>query len=536
MYILGIHGGVRISQHNPSATLIRDNQILTVIEEERLNCVKISQGHLPERAIKHCLDSNGLKIQDIDLIVSTGETYQEWKDVLRSFIEFKFGFCPPIELVHHHVAHAYSAFAVSGFEECMVLTADAVGDKVSTLLGHAKDGKLEILKTFPGTNSLGYFYNVVTQLVGFKQPEDAYKVMGLASYGKPIVDMDPLLKIKPDGEFELSPAAFRSFPVAQSSEEKQYAEEIEKIYGKARNCYEKVSEFHENFAASAQKRLEEVVCELVRWLHQKTGLRKVALAGGVALNCVANQRVFELDCIDDVFIQPASDDGGLSLGAALKAACDRGFRFERLETVCYGSQYSNEQIEEILKQCKVPYERVSNVAKAAAKDLALNKILGWFQGRMEFGPRALGGRSILGDARDPDMKDKINILVKYREEFRPFAPAITEDAAAEYFVNCKSAPFMTLTFDVVESKKEVIPAVTHVDGTARVQTVNRKQNARYYDLLKEFEKITGVPVLINTSFNIKGQPIVENPYQALATFFATGMDSLYIGDFVVRKG
>jgi carbamoyltransferase len=290
-----------------------------------------------------------------------------------------------------------------------------------------------------------------------------------------------------------------------------------------------------DLAYSAQKTLERAVIDLVTWLHQETGSRNLCIAGGVGLNCVMNQRLLALPFVDKIYVQPASSDAGTAVGAALEIVAEKGFQPETMDHVYTGPSFSNEEIQRALESYKVPFRREEDVCRFAADRLSRGSIVAWFQGAMEFGPRALGNRSILADPRDPRMKDRINATIKFREDFRPFAPAVLEENVGEYFENGISSPFMTLTFDVREARRREIASITHVDGTARIQTVGARTNPRFHRLISEFGKLTGIPMVINTSFNVKGQPIVCTPRDAVSTFYMTGMDYLVLGDYVLAK-
>ncbi len=540
MNILGISGGVRPGNQDSAAAIIKDGGIVAAAEEERFNRIKHSPGLLPENAIRYCLNEAGLSIEDVDFVTFPGATYVGFTEILTEFFELRFKHAPKIRLIDHHFAHAVSAFCVSGFEEANVLTMDLSGDNKSTTLSYAKDGKFTSFKEFLKPNSLGLFYSAITEYLGFQYDTDEYKVMGLASYGKPTYDMSWFASSdSKNGDYQVDPKYIRegikpglSHPSRQL---KLGSEELWAKLGNPRRRDEPISDHHANVAASAQKQLEGVAIDLVTWLHNKTGSRNLCLAGGVALNCVMNQRLRALPFIDEIFVQPAAGDAGLSLGGALTVANENGERFPKLRSVFLGPSFADEQIRKELEVFKVPFERVDNITKETAKAIADGKIVGFFQGRMEFGPRALGARSILADPRDAKMKDKVNELVKFREEFRPFAPAILVEHVKEYFVDGATDPFMIITSDTVEGKKKIIPAVVHVDGTARTQTVDGENNPMFYKVIEEFYKITGVPVVLNTSFNIKGQPIVMNPQQAVSTFFGTGMDCLAIGNMFLSK-
>lgn len=537
MYILGINGGFRVGNRNATACLIRDNSIIAAAEEERFTRIKHAPGVMPINAVKYCLREAGISIRDIDYLVFAGSTYKNIKEKLSRFFNFKLGHCPKIILAEHHIAHAASAFFVSGFEDAGILTMDLSGDGVSTMMAHGKGNKIIKLREFLRPNSLGAFYNIITQYLGFERHEGDYKVMGLASYGKSDTDLSWLLKKTPSGYIFNEDAMVKVLPTESfpSFQEPLYTKKFLKRFPYPRLPNSKITRYHQNFAASAQKQLEDIICHLAKILYEMTGCRNICIAGGVGLNCVANAKLRSLSFIDNIFVQPASSDSGLAMGGALTVAVDNGFKFNGMEHAYYGPGYSNEDIEACLKDMKCSYKFSNNISSFVARKLSEGNIIGWVQGRMEYGPRALGARSILADPRSKNMKARINKIVKFREPFRPFAPSVLAEYAHEYFVDSVNSPFMTINFTVNKSVRRKIPAVVHVDGTSRIQTVTADTNPKYYNMIKEFYRITSTPLVLNTSFNVRGQPIVCSPYHAVSTFYATGLDYLAIGDFILQK-
>ena len=538
MVILGICGGIRSGHHDPAAVVYRDGKLVAAAEEERFLRIKHSEGRLPESAIRFCLSQAGLSIRDVDCVAYGYATVPGMDQRLKNYFNLKFGYCPEIRLIRHFMAHAASAFRVSGFADAMVLSADVSGDSVSTLLSFGRGSEIRVIKSVPRPNSLGIFYSLLTQILGFQRDNDEYKVMGLASYGKQEVDLSWLLQFG-GGEYRLNYEEYmvsvgpnQAFP---SKQEGIYSERLVERLGPPRMKDEPLTQRHMDLAFSAQKTLERAVIDLVTWLHEQTGSRNLCIAGGVGLNCVMNQRLLALPFVDRIYVQPAASDAGTAIGAALEVLAERGVQPEVMEHVYTGPAFSNEEIHKALESYKVGYRREEDVCRFAAEKLAEGCIVAWFQGAMEFGPRALGNRSILADPRDPAMKDRINATIKFREDFRPFAPAVLEEQGGEYFSDGVKSPFMTLTFDVRKEKQSQIASITHVDGTARIQTVGRETNPRFHRVISEFGKLTGVPMVINTSFNVKGQPIVCTPRDAVSTFFMTGMDHLVLGDYVLSK-
>jgi carbamoyltransferase len=538
MHILGISGGIRSGHHDPAAALYRDGTLVAAAEEERFLRIKHSEGRLPENAIRFCLRQAGIGIRDVTAAAYGYATVPGMQRRLQEYFRFKFGHAPEIRLVPHYLAHAGSAFRLSGFEDAMVLSADVSGDSVSTLLSHGKGAEIRILKEIRRPNSLGLFYSVLTQLLGFQRDNDEYKVMGLASYGKQEIDLSWLLTYG-NGEYRLNHEEYivpigptQPFP---SKQESIYTERLLERLGPPRLRDEPIAQRHMDLAFSAQRALERSVVDLVTWLHRETGSRNLCIAGGVGLNCVMNQRLLALPFVDRIFVQPAASDAGTAIGAAVETVAEHGIRPEPMEHVFLGPSFTDEEIAAALESYKIPFRREEDVCRFAAEQLASGAIVAWFQGAMEFGPRALGNRSILADPRDPKMKDRINATIKFREDFRPFAPAVLEERVSDFFVNGVSSPYMTLTFDVREEKRGQIASITHVDGTARIQTVSGRTNPRFHRLIREFESRTGIPMVINTSFNVKGQPIVTTPRDAVSTFYMTGMDHLILGNFVLSK-
>lgn len=538
MIVLGISGGVRQGAQDGAAALLVDGQLVAAIEEERLLGMKHAVGLLPEKAIKACLKTAGISLSDVNVVATHGEGYADYEEVLGRWFRMNFGHCPPVRRYNHHLAHCASAYYASGFEDAMLFSADLSGDLVSTMLAHGNNGAIDVLKTWARPNSLGIFYCLITQFLGFRRDSDEYKVMGLSSYGRPTVDLSWLLEFG-TGEYHLHDEYIRKVKPGQSNPSKQepmYEPSFLAKLGRPRLESEPMSDFYEDVAMSAQQRLEQTAIHLVTHLHEKTGSRSLCVAGGVGLNCVMNQRLLSLPFVDRLFVQPAASDAGVALGAAYLAARDGGDTLGPFSSAYLGVTFSESQIQGALDLLGVRYSREEHLAEFAVEQLAKGRIVGLFQGADEYGPRALGNRTILADPRDPAMKDLVNERIKFRETFRPFAPSILEEHAPAYLKGFKHpARYMTMTFDVMEEKKQDIAAVVHVDGTARAQTVSANQSPFYYELIRTFNEATGIPAVMNTSFNVKGQPIVHNPVQAVATFFGSGMDYLLLPPFVLSK-
>ncbi len=536
-YILGLSGGFRANPHDTAAVLLRDGQIVGMIEEERLRRVKHARGVMPRYAIARLLSDNNLTIGDIDVLAY----YSAPPDVeprIRRFMQFHFGSCPTIRLYDHHLCHAASAFLISGMEEASVVTADLSGDGCSSLLAHGKERDISVLKRFPKPNSLGIYYSVITQLLGFQRDADEYKVMGLAPFGRPTVDLGWLLSVGV-GDYSLAEQYLSVGGPGESNpskEEPMYADSILEKLAAPRTVGETLTQYHKDLAASAQQRLEEALLSLVQWTIDTTGSRNLCLAGGTMLNCSATGVIWRSGLVDRIYTPPSASDAGTALGAALLAARDMELPApETVRHAGWGTSYADEQVESALRLSQIPYRILDDVPSSAADLLAAGKVIGWFQGRMEFGPRALGFRSILGDPRSRDMRDLINAKIKFREEFRPFAPSVLEEHAAAWFKDAAPSPFMTSAFVATPKAQTEVPAVVHANATSRIQTVPRDYPGRYRQLIEAFYARTGVPMVLNTSFNRQGEPIVESPLDALSTFFGSGLDALVMNRFLVTK-
>lgn len=549
--------GINCYLHDSSAALFQDGRLVFAAEEERFSRIK-KDARFPRLAIQAALDHGRLRMEEVDAVafgwnrggltplhtlrsLLTGKLPLSAFMVADSFVaaarelyhgngrrslERAFPAPARVLFVDHHLAHAWSAFALSGFEEALVVVLDGRGARQATTLYHAAGERMEAVKTFNWPNSLGAFYEAFTDLLGFERHNDEWKVMGLAAYGEPDHDLSDLLRITPGG-YGIDASVVCGRRWADISR-------LEQRFGPRRDP-EALTEDDRNLAASVQAATEAALFAVIEEGVRLTGCLNVCLAGGVALNSKANGRLLASELVRDVFVQPAATDDGTAVGAAIAAHAELGVPVPgyRLTDVYLGPEFDDP--EPVLRTYKIHAARVPDVERLTARLLADGAIVGWFQGRMEFGPRALGGRSILADARRPEMKDRVNECVKFREGWRPFAPSCLEEAAGDYFECCGEAPFMTLTFDVRPRRRAHIPAVTHADGTARVQTVSREASPRYWRLISEFAGLTGVPVIMNTSFNLRGEPIVCTPKDAIRTFYSSGLDFLVMGDFVVAK-
>jgi carbamoyltransferase len=534
--------GINAVFHDPAAALVVDGSIVAAAEEERFSrrkhgkpCVPFSTWELPELAARWCLEHAGLRPQDLDAVAYSydpalapqpnGNIMADDWEPLRTLFASRApqflrtalpGLDPGIvQFVPHHVAHAASACIAAPAETSAVLVADGRGERASALLGRWDGRRLAVLASQPLPDSLGLLYEDVTEHLGFRRSSDEYKVMALASYGRPrFLDLMRRSVEVDGGSFRTAPVDWSALVPAHRSGE----------WGRE----------HADLASSVQHRLEEVLVELARWLWEKTGERALTMAGGVALNCVANSRIWADTPFSDVWVQPAAGDAGTALGAALHVAAENGDDPLPMSTAALGRGWSDEELERWLRTARVPYERTDDVAGAVARAVADDEIVAWFQGRSEFGPRALGHRSLLASpAREENLR-RLND-VKGREQFRPVAPMVLASRAAEIFHGPLPSPHMLFVHDVAEDWRQRIPAVVHVDGSARVQTVDPAEEPLVAAMLEGVEQLTGVPVVVNTSLNTAGRPMVDDPRDALECFGSAPVDLLAIGPFLVRR-
>ncbi len=540
-YILGINGGVRPGYQDISAVLMRDGQVIAAIEEERLNRVKHTAGHLPILAVEEVLSIAGIDIKEVSVLAFHGSTWQQHiETILQSHFKNYFGYCPQIKRYHHHDCHAASTFYPSGFDEALVITVDGSGDGVSTQIAIGRNNKLEVLERYERPQSLGMFYAMLTQFCGFKRDADEYKLMGLAAYGDASkFNLDEVLRVNENSYF-LQEDFMVEIPHGQPApgrNEMLFSNKLSTLTSLERRTQKSIEEPYKNLAAAAQLQLEKALIALVKKYVAQTGIRKVCLAGGVALNCLANQKIEALEEVQVLFIQPASSDAGISLGAAYLASVEDGVStFKKQTHTFFGNHFLQDEIAETIQRCGLQYKIENDVVQCAANFLAEDKVIGWFQGRMEFGPRALGNRSILANPAAADIQQIVNHKIKFREGFRPFGASVLEEDFHQFFeAKCADAPYMTKVFFVKEQYRELLRGVTHADGTCRVQTVNQSQNQLYYELLQTFKSKTGHGVLLNTSFNLSHEPIVNTPREAIASFYASGMDALFIGNCALKK-
>ncbi len=541
MIVLGINGGFRAGYQDVSAVMVQDGKVLAAVEEERLSRVKHSAGRLPWLSIQEVLKITGLTIRQVDILAYHGSTWETEIDIkLKQYFEHYFGFCPVIRRYHHHNCHAAGAFYSSGFSEALIISMDNSGDGVSLQVSVGSNHGIEVLKRFERPDSLGLFYSMITQFCGFTKDSDEYKLMGLAAYGnKTKYNFDWLISFGNEG-LKLNTQYINTVaPKAPSlhRDEMIFNELfIQKTGITPRIPGTAISQQHKDLAASAQFHLENIVIQIASHFLQLSGLKNLCTSGGVALNCLMNQRLMNELPVSNLFIQPASSDAGISMGAAWLAGCEKNINPVAPAHVYLGNTFTDSEIKKTLDICQVKYSIANNPAELAAGLLAQNKVIGWFQGAMEFGPRALGNRSILANPSMPEVQSVVNQKIKFREGFRPFGASVLEDDLHENFAGRLSpAPYMTITYQTKAEKLESLRGVTHADGTCRVQTVNSTQNELFYSLLSHLKVKTGTGVCLNTSFNLNYEPIVCTPQQAIATFYASGLDALVIGQYVIYK-
>jgi len=574
MLILGInayHG-------DSSACLIKDGEILNAIEEERIRRIKHWAG-FPSESIKFCLKDAGIAINDIEYVtIGRNPSAHLTKKIIRSVKKLtRPGFIidrlsnlrkvtslkseladalgmkenditAELKHIEHHRSHLASAFYPSPFEEAAVLSIDGFGDFSSAMTGTGKGNKIEVLNSVTYPHSLGIFYTAFTQFLGFPHYGDEYKMMGLAPYGKPYHydKLRDIILLLNNGRFELNEKYFlhSSKGVAMTWDNSApvlgriYSDHLIREFGTPRRKDEPLTEYHKNIAASVQKMTEDAIFHILKNLYKKTGLKNICIAGGVAQNSVANGKILENTKFENVYIPSAGYDAGTAIGSALYLYHNilKKSRNGHVKSAYYGPGYSDDEVESILREKKIKYRRLSDaeIIEKTAQILADGAVIGWFQGRTEFGPRALGNRSVLVNPGRPDAKELLNAKIKKRESFRPFAPSILREYVSEYFETDDDVYFMEKVFRIKEDKQKLIPAVTHVDGTGRLQTVHKDVSPKYYALIDRFREKTGLPILLNTSFN-ENEPIVNTPQEAIDCFLRTEMDALVIGNCVVVR-
>jgi carbamoyltransferase len=564
--------GISCYYHDSAAALLKDGIVIAAVEEERFSRKKFDDD-FPKKAIEWCLDVAKIKPSQIDSIAFYDKPILKFERLLDNYIAvaprglFSFldtipkwlhkrlwikndikksleGFNGEIIFLDHHMSHAAHAFYSSSFNDAAILNVDGVGEWSTTSFGIAKNNSINLSNDLRWPHSLGLLYSAFTYFLGFKVNEGEYKLMGLSSYGKPQYSkliLDNLVDVKDDGSIHLNMKYF-AFTYDKVMTNKKFSE----LFGiLPRKKDEKMKQIHFDLGASIQRVLEEIILKMAKYIHEKTGMKNLCYGGGVALNGVANYRLLQEGPFENIFIPPSPGDAGSAVGCAQyayyihhknpKKNTENESSQKIYENVYVGPAYTNKEIKEFLDSKNIDYETNDrdSLLKNTSKLISQGNIVGWYQGKMEWGPRALGNRSILADPRNEKMKDILNEKIKHRESFRPFAPSIMEEYVSEFFELNIPSPYMLLVAKIKQPKK--IPAVTHVDGTGRLQSVSKNSNPLYYDLINEFYKITGVPVIINTSMNVMGEPIVNTPEQSYNMLIKTDMDYLIMGNYIISK-
>ncbi|MCK4859032.1 MAG: carbamoyltransferase [Candidatus Omnitrophica bacterium] len=568
--------GINAYHGDSSAAIVVDGKLIAAIEEERIRRIKHWAG-FPSEAIKWCLSYADIGIKDVDYItLSRNPLARFHKKILRVFLKkpklsflkqrlnnyekfksIKANLAQDLEVsenkikakvvnVEHHRAHIASSFFVSPLREAAVVSIDGFGDFVSVMTGVGKENKIKISDIVEFPHSLGIFYTALTQFLGFCNYGDEYKVMGLSAYGEPtyLDKMREIVKLKNNGLFKLDTSYFlhdsQGVEMTWLNEKpligRLFSDKLSELLGKPRKEGEELSQRFRDIAASTQSIYEEAFFHILNHLYKKTGLKSIALAGGCIQNSLANGKIADMTSFENIYIPPAAYDAGGAIGSAFylwNQILDKPREFV-MNSPFWGPSFDEKEIKQILEKKAVKYEKLDEkeLIRRASKNIADGKVVGWFQGRTECGPRALGNRSILADPRKKEMKDVLNSRIKKREWFRPFAPSILEEKAGEYFESSLPVPFMEKVYKIRKEKRELIPAICHIDGTGRMQSVNYEINPKYYDLIKEFENLTGIPIVLNTSLN-ENEPIVNTPQDALNCFLRTKMDVLVLENFYI---
>lgn len=574
-YYLGIFG---CQGPNPAAAILQDGEIIAFAEEERFNRIKMAPSAAPISAIDFCMKAAGIDFSSVagigfgwdcdryvrelpDFFRAMAKTYPVDNNYVNELHEahLRNGFDPeriksiltislaklnyafPVDKLKfypHHKCHAASTFFASGYEQAVVLTLDGSGEEYATIVWHAGPEGLTKLKEFKLPHTLGGVYGTFTEYLGFKSDQDEGKLMGLAAYGSYSQEIqDKIEQIlsydSASGDYQVNP--YMRF-LGKRSFGQRFTDEFCSVFGPPRRRDEALTEYHKSIAFNLQWRLEQIVCALVRGAVKETGITKICMAGGVAMNCKMNGEIGMMDVVSDLYVQPASADNGAALGAAYLAASEAGVkRFTPMRHAYFGPAYSDAEVEKALIESKLRYRKVSNLEEEVAQMLVNGLIIGWVQGPMEVGARALGGRSILANPLIKEMREKLNLEVKHRENWRPFCPSLPIEAYQKYFGSHKVSEFMIMAYPVEQPFRAAIPAAVHVDGTARPQAVRKEHNPKFHKLLNEFGKLSGHPILINTSFNIQGEPVVMSPSHALRCYGGTGIDVLVMNNFIAEK-
>ncbi|MBI4044667.1 MAG: carbamoyltransferase [Candidatus Diapherotrites archaeon] len=564
MHILGISA----YYHDSSTCIVRDGKVIAAAQEERFSRKKHDLC-FPVNAVNYCLNEAGISAKQLDAVAFYEKPYLKFERLLMQFIDTfprsmsvfvesipswlsekllvpknikDLGYNGKVYYLEHHLSHAASAFLCSPYKKAAILTVDGVGEFATTTFSTGNDTEIELFKEIHFPHSLGLLYSTITAYLGFTVNNSEYKVMGLAPWGKPVYkeEFDKLIRTFDDGSFELGMDYF-----AYTHEKKMPSKKLEGLFGeKTREKESQITQFHKDVAASLQAKTEEVLFHLLENLYSETKLENLCMAGGVALNSAANGKILSKTPFKRIFIQPAAGDAGTSMGAALFVynSIMKNPRQFVLNSAFLGPSFSDKEVQDYLDKNSIKYYKFGSRAEIAKKTAELvnnNFVVGWFQGRMEWGPRALGARSILSNPTNPKMQGILNLKVKHREKFRPFAPVVLFEEVNKWF-ECddplpQAADYMLMVYPVRKEKRKIIPAVTHVDGTGRLQVIRKEQHALYYQTVQEFQKLSGVPIMINTSFNIRGEPIVCTPHDAYKCMMGTGIDYLAMENCLIKR-
>lgn len=543
MYIIGISSGLKHGHHDGAAVLLLNGKVLYAAEEERFTLSKHARSELPTNTIRYILKNFKLKIQDISFICTPLKSYPHYQKRVSEYIKFHFGYSPEVRVFDHHECHAASAFFPSGFKESAVVCLDNSGDNKSGAIFYGNNRKLNKKFYFSRENSLGLFYGMITQFLGFQMTNDEYKIMGLASYGKNTFQdqFNKILKSTEnfytlDKNLDVRFLKKKIFTTDFSTrQERIFSDKLEKILGKRRLPNEPLTQRFKDIAHSAQNRLNEIVVKICNFALSSNNTSNLCLSGGVALNCQTNLIVTEKTNLKNIYIPSAPNDSGVALGAAILESENQGYKTEKLSHSYLGNRYKNEEIKKLLINHSLKFKEYEDPVDRAKKDILNGKVVGWFSGKMEFGPRALGSRSILADPRQQKMKSIINNKIKFREEFRPFCPSILTKNINTFYEEKFFSPFMNINKRAKKITKQNYPAIVHIDGTSRVQSVSKVKGHNYYNLMQELDRTDNLKNLLNTSLNINGQTLANNPSEAIRTFYCSGLDSLYIENFKILK-
>ena len=533
--VLGIHGGFTINQHDAGACLFIEGSLISAAEEERYTRAKGSFGKLPIKSISACLSQARISLNDVDLVVLPGITYPDIVQRTKNWLQHHFSAKPEVIALNHQHAHLYSTLLMQPSLGDCIISSDAYGDRLTGAIGVLNEKyDLDIVEEIPPNHSLGRIYGMLTNFLGYRAAEEEFKVMGLSALGNPERYDLSFLSSESVNLFNENPSYYSPYKYTQ--DEPYYSEMLEKKIGiSRRRPGEQFSQEHIDFAASMQNFYEHYLEKFLTYSSSLTKSRRFYFAGGTALNSLANYRMRKKGVVESLTIQPAASDRGLALGCATYGNLINGYQTPKLTNLCLGSEYSQESINDLIDKLGLSYTYEENIPKALADFISRELIIGIHRGRSEFGPRALGNRSILATPTHPDMKNMLNLKIKFRESYRPFACICPEEHLQEYFSHSYQAPFMTEIFDALPATKANFPSIVHVDGTCRVQSTSSIYDRFYSDTINELIKIGHPPLIINTSFNLSGEPIVETPSDAIRSFFSSAIDILIIGNFIITK-